>query len=224
MIKILHLYYDLMNLYGEYGNIVVLCDNLKKQNIEYELKRYSVGDSFNFDDFDLIYCGSGTENKTEIALKDFNNRLDSFKKAYENKKYILFTGSSIKLLGNDGASIINCSVGYGSKRICGDVICNTDKYKDIVGYINTSYTINNFEDTSIKIDKCDDSLDKNMCIGFIKQNLFAINITGPLLVKNPNILKDVINKLGGNSEFDTIGKYQYMSYSITLDQLKNRFN
>ena len=33
-IKIAHLYYDLLNLYGEQGNIIALTDSLKRQNIE----------------------------------------------------------------------------------------------------------------------------------------------------------------------------------------------
>ena len=32
--KILHLYYDLMNLYGEYGNVVVLAKHLEDQGEE----------------------------------------------------------------------------------------------------------------------------------------------------------------------------------------------
>ena len=105
MVKILHLYYDLMNLYGEYGNIVVLCDQLKKNNIDYQLDKYSVGDEFAFDNYDFIYCGSGTENKTEIALKDFINRKESFTNALNNDKHIVFTGSALYLLGKNGIGV-----------------------------------------------------------------------------------------------------------------------
>ena len=38
-IKILHLYYDLLNLYGEYGNINILVAHLKDQGEEVELDK-----------------------------------------------------------------------------------------------------------------------------------------------------------------------------------------
>ena len=34
IIKVLHLYHDLMNLYGEYGNIAVLCRYHEEAGIE----------------------------------------------------------------------------------------------------------------------------------------------------------------------------------------------
>lgn len=228
MVKILHLYYDLMNLYGEYGNITVLCDNLKKNGIDYELKKYSIGDEFEFDDFDFIYCGSGTESKTELAIKDFINRKDSFNKALNNNKYILFTGSSIKLLGKESINVFDYSVKNENKRICGDIICECGEYKDIVGYVNTSYMIDCQEEYFITT-KTETSLKNYKGLGFKKNNLLTINITGPLLIKNPHILKDLIIKLGllNNKNFeykDTISKYQYMGYSITFEQLNIRFN
>ena len=224
MVKILHLYYDLMNLYGEYGNIVVLCDQLKKNNIEYQLDKYSIGDSFEFEDYDFIYCGSGTENKTELALKDFINRKDSFIKAVNNNKNIIFTGSSILLLGLNGVGIFNYTVNNSTKRICGDVICKCNDFNNIVGYINTSYIINDSDNEYVTIDKCDPTLKEYKGLGFKINSLLTINITGPLLVKNPSILENVVGKLCNNFDKKTISKNQYISYNIALEELKNRFN
>ena len=47
-VKIAHLYYDLMNLYGEQGNIIALKESLKNQNIETEIDLLSIGDDINF--------------------------------------------------------------------------------------------------------------------------------------------------------------------------------
>lgn len=46
-VKIAHLYYDLMNLYGEQGNIIALKESLKNQNIETEIDLLSIGDDIN---------------------------------------------------------------------------------------------------------------------------------------------------------------------------------
>lgn len=61
-ITIGHLYYDLMNLYGEIGNIKVLTYHLKNQGIKVNIKNLSIDDDINFDELDLIYIGSGTNN------------------------------------------------------------------------------------------------------------------------------------------------------------------
>ena len=228
MVKILHLYYDLMNLYGDYGNVVVLCDNLKKNGIDYELSKYSIGDEFDFDDYDFIFCGSGTESKTELAIKDFVERKESFVKAINNNKFILFTGSSIALLGNNGVGVFSYSVIDEKKRICGDVICDCKYLEDIVGYVNSSISIRTDKKSYIGIKTCDYALRKYRDIGYRKNNLLTINITGPLLVKNPSALKDLVTNIGlsQNKDFvykDTINENQKKSYEITLDQLKKRF-
>ena len=234
MIKILHLYYDVMNLYGEYGNITVLCDLLKKNNIEYSLSKYSINDVFDFNDYDFIYCGSGTETKTKFVLEDFMSRKESFIKAFLNNKIILFTGSSFALLGKsldskDAMNIFNYDVVQSKIRSSGDYIASCEEFKDIVGFVNTSYSINNSNDAYIKINKCDDSIKAFKNIGFKNNNLLAINGIGPLLVKNPIILKSYYLELIGlsNENIDAVqgaSINQEESYIVALDALRNRFN
>ena len=99
--KILHLFYDLMNLYGEYGNISVLEAYLKEQGIALTVDRKSIDDEINFDEYDFIYCGSGTEKNQLIALDYLKAHVDGFRKYINDDfKYALFTGNSLELLGN----------------------------------------------------------------------------------------------------------------------------
>ncbi|MDD3995950.1 MAG: glutamine amidotransferase, partial [Bacilli bacterium] len=67
-IVIAHLYYDILNLYGESGNIDVLEYHLKDNNIKYTIKKLTLEDKLNFDEYDLVYMGSGTENNQKYAL------------------------------------------------------------------------------------------------------------------------------------------------------------
>lgn len=235
MIKILHLYYDLLNLYGEYGNIVVLCDNLRKNNIGCTVDELSVGDDINFNNYDFIYCGSGSEFKTDIAFNDFINRKDDFINALEKGKHILFTGSSLMLLGKtycgkQSVGVFDFDVTKGDKRINGDMIVSLCDYKAIVGYLNTSFVVVNNDKKVVSIIGSDINLKDYDALGFTKINLLTINITGPLLIKNPYILKDYIIKLGNlacNNSFeykDTINKLQYDCFNVTLNELKNRFS
>ena len=43
-VKILHLYSDIMNLYGEYGNIKILEKHLKDQGFEVIIDRKTIGE------------------------------------------------------------------------------------------------------------------------------------------------------------------------------------
>ena len=53
--KILHLYHDLMNLYGDYANVSALCRMLELNNIEFSLDKKSLGDEVDFSEYDFIY-------------------------------------------------------------------------------------------------------------------------------------------------------------------------
>lgn len=100
IIRILHLYHDLMNLYGEYGNIAVLCKYLEDAGIEVQLDKLSVGDSFNITDYNFIYCGAGTEKNQKTALADLLTHKDELKVYADNNGTALFTGNSLEMLGN----------------------------------------------------------------------------------------------------------------------------
>ena len=75
MIKILHLYYDLLNLYGENANTKCLVNRLEKQKEKVKVDFKSVGDDIKINDYDFIYVGSGSLESMELAKKDFK-RLD----------------------------------------------------------------------------------------------------------------------------------------------------
>ena len=69
-ITIGYLYYDLLNLYGDSGNIKTLKYHLEEQGIVVDIKNISVGDKKDFKDIDLLYIGSGTNDNTIVALED----------------------------------------------------------------------------------------------------------------------------------------------------------
>lgn len=57
-LKILYLYPDLLELYGDYGNIQVLCYRLEQRGFKAIIDTYSIGDSpVNFTEYDLVFAG-----------------------------------------------------------------------------------------------------------------------------------------------------------------------
>lgn len=99
-IKILHLYHDFMNLYGEYGNVRLLTKALEGKGCEVAVDKKTVTDTaIDFTGYDFIYCGAGTESKRTYALNHLKGFKDSLKSAFDNGKVILFTGNSWEMLG-----------------------------------------------------------------------------------------------------------------------------
>ena len=99
MIKIAHLYYDLLNLYGEQGNILALKNAFKNQNVEVSVDLYSVDDEVDFKNYDIVYIGSGSLESLKIAAKDIKRFARKIKNYIESDKYLIATGSSYLLFG-----------------------------------------------------------------------------------------------------------------------------
>ena len=70
--KLLHLYYDLMNLYGEYANMAVLASRLKGQGLEITVDRKTLGDAFDCSQYDFIYLGAGMESSQRRPSRIFS--------------------------------------------------------------------------------------------------------------------------------------------------------
>lgn len=57
-LKILYLYPDMLELYGDYGNIQVLKYRIESRGYNAIIDRYSIGDeSPNFNNYDIVFAG-----------------------------------------------------------------------------------------------------------------------------------------------------------------------
>ena len=229
--KLLHLYYDLMNLYGEYGNVVVLEKHLKDQGLDVEVTRKTLGDEFDFNDYDFIYCGSGLESNEKIALKDLIKRKDSLLKAISNNKVILFTGNAMELLGKSiddesGLNIVDIETRHTDKRLSGDVVVKNKEFGEMVGFINKCSIVTNNNCLFEYVFKDEGLNDGSTGEGYKLNNLIGTHIIGPIMVKNPCFMKYIILKLteniNGFKYKDISYPYEEDSYNVTLNALKNR--
>ena len=73
-IKIAHLYYDLMNLYGEHGNILALTKHLEAHKIKPIVHYLSLEDEIDFSKYDIFYIGSGNTPNFHLVRKDILKR------------------------------------------------------------------------------------------------------------------------------------------------------
>lgn len=146
--KILHLYHDIMNLYGEYANVSALERMLEKSGVKFTTDRLTLFDNADLGDYDFIYIGSGTEKNQKLVLQDFKKYKDFLVEYINSGKVILMTGNSFEMLGKtitdsdgkvfDGLGIYDFTVTEQNKRrITGDIVYTSDILtKPIVGFVN----------------------------------------------------------------------------------------
>ena len=83
-LKILYLYPDILELYGDYGNIQVLKYRLEKRGIKAIVVPYSIGDDIpNFKEYDLVFAGGGADQEQSILAKDLIKYKDNIKEAID---------------------------------------------------------------------------------------------------------------------------------------------
>lgn len=241
MIRLLHLYHNLMNLYGEYGNISVLKQHLQDQGLETDVVQTDTLEQTDLEQFDFIYIGSGTEKNQKQALKDLRQHKTQLQAFAEKGKPMLLTGNAFELFGNtitDCGGTVYEGLGFdafetieqNTKRLTADVIAHCPFLSDpIVGFINKASKTTGVQThfSNVKMGYGNDN--ENPAEGWRRQKLIGTHIIGPILVKNPQLLDYMVQTIAETKVPDfkfEIKDYPYAksAYEITYQKLAERLN
>lgn len=100
-LKICHLYPDILNLYGDQGNIICMKKRLEWRNIECSVTEVSICESAKFTDFDIFFIGGGQDFEQEILLGDLaGGKADEIKAAVADGKTFLTICGGYQMLGS----------------------------------------------------------------------------------------------------------------------------
>ena len=100
-VQICHLYPDLLNLYGDRGNIICLRQRLAWRGIDAEVLEVPVGEKADLTKCDLIFIGGGQDFEQEVLLPDLRSGKDcELKAAIEDGKTILAICGGYQMLGS----------------------------------------------------------------------------------------------------------------------------
>lgn len=205
-IVIAHLYYDLCNLYGENGNVKALKYQLEAQGIEVIVKFLTIDDELNFDSYDFVYIGMGTEDNQKLALKHLLPYKKEIKEKIKDGKFFLVTGNAIELFGK---SILDRNekrhkalniFPYNAKeeifRMADEALVTCDFIdKPILGFQNQGSVIKDNENPMFRVIKGIGSFPKSTKEGIHKHNFYGTYLIGPILVRNPELLKYFVKEL-----------------------------
>ncbi|MBQ9315092.1 MAG: glutamine amidotransferase [Clostridia bacterium] len=231
--NILHLYYDILNLYGEYGNVVIMKKHLEEQGFTVNVDKKTIGDTIDFQKYSFIYMGCGTEKNLSHVLKDIRKYETQIRNCIANKTVILATGNSFEVFGKNvekekGLGIFDFECVTFEDRITGDVIYESlnDNYK-VVGSINKMTEIYHNMLPLFKVQFGIGENKKNDFEGVNYLNFYGTHILGPVLSRNPEFLKKLIIEIGTNldEKFKYIEKeypYEETSHQLILSELENK--
>ena len=238
-LNILHLFPEMMSLYGEYANLAVLRRRLETLGVQVTITAVGCDDAPDFSAVDMIYMGAGTERSQKAALKKLLPHADALKTAAERGALILFTGNAMPMLGKtitdasgksfDALALADFTTQESDKRIGEDVIAASTLWDaPAVGFMNkcsvtTGITTPLFSALSLGFG----NETAGGAEGYAAGNILATHITGPVLVKNPMFTDLVIRRLFAAKGWtlpEQLPKlpHEQEAYDVTLRELQAR--
>lgn len=131
MISACHLYPDLLNLYGDRGNLLAFQQRCLWRNIPINIINKSLGDTMNFSEYDFVLLGGGSDREQKLIAADLMKRRDEFREAVERGLVVLAICGGYQLLGQyyltkdnrhiPGLDILDLYTRAGETRLVGNV-------------------------------------------------------------------------------------------------------
>lgn len=100
-LKICHMYNDVLNLYGDRGNIICMRKRLNWRGIDAEIVKLPVGEFSTLADCDIVFIGGGQDFEQEVLLDDLHRGKDrEIKAAIEDGVTFLTICGGYQMMGN----------------------------------------------------------------------------------------------------------------------------
>lgn len=237
--KLYHIFPDLMNLYGDYGNLTVLQAALAEGGVEAEIVPVHPGDQPDLREADFLYMGPGTEEARNAALLHLRPLKDALADAILTRQVpTLFTGNSWSLLGRtltlasgetlDGLGLFDYATSETSARYTGDAIAapvaDNLPNQPVVGFLNRCDTVRGVDAPlfTLEMGQGNEGKGENPAEGFVQGSFYATHLIGPLLVKNPHLLAYFVSLLGVTPQPVDETSHAALAYQVTLTALRQR--
>lgn len=206
-LKVCHLYGNLLNTYGDNGNLLILDYYAKQLGINFDVEIVSIYEDFNEDNYDFIFFGGGQDFEQVIVSKDIQSKKQALTNYIENDGVMLAICGGFQLLGEyyigaNGEKIHGIhalphyTLSQENNRFIGDIeIYNKEFDETYYGFENHNGMtfLGEDEEPLGVVRKGHGNNNKDDSEGVIYKNVIGSYFHGPLLARNKNLALRILN-------------------------------
>lgn len=209
-LTIAHLFPDLLNLYGDGGNVRILEQRLRWRGIPVEVKRVNHGETVDLSGVDLVMLGGGPDREQRLASDELMGMRDQLRAYVEDGGVLLAICGGYQILGHEwllgdevvkGLGIVDmtterASGGSGDRLIDNIVLTSPLAKRPVVGYENHAGRthlgagVEPFGSVASATGHGNNDADKQDGVRY--KNVVGTYLHGPLLAKNPEVADDLL--------------------------------
>lgn len=208
-INVCHLYGNLLNTYGDNGNLLILDYYAKQQDVHFNTDLISIDQDFDPDKYDFVFFGGGQDFEQKIVSEDIHNKKDGLIKYIENDGVMLAICGGYQLLGDyyTGANgekingihaLDHYTLSQKNHRFIGDLVFENEDFGEIYyGFENhNGMTFLGADEKPLgKVSKGKGNNGKDGSEGAIYRNVFCSYAHGPLLAKSEKLADRLIQMM-----------------------------
>ncbi len=235
---IAHMYPDLMNLYGDRGNLICLKKRIEWYGYKCTIKIIRMGQSLDYSNIDMVFIGGGSDREQALVCHDLIKKKDDLMVAIESGLPMLCICGAYQLLGKaylshderllNGLGLLDFYTRGEQKRLIGNVVINSEIYGQnvsVVGFENHSGRTY-FDDQRLKpfgkVIKGYGNNGEDNTEGIAYNNLIGTYLHGPLLPKNPAITDYFIKTMADRKGLTIENRLDDYIENFAQEQVKNK--
>lgn len=207
IINVCWMYHNIMDLYGDKGNMMVLKARCQARGIQCVIHTLAIGQPCDFCAFDLLFLGGGADREQVLLMEDLLPRREALQKAMEQGVMIVLICGGYQLFGQyyiaaddtkiEGLKFFDyyTEAGNDYHRCIGNIAIRAqldDQEVTIVGFENHGGKTRQVKQPLGRVLSGYGNNGEDHWEGFYNGQVLATYMHGPLFPKNPEVVDFVI--------------------------------